>query len=68
MLNRNELKAAIARKGYTQTRLAEAIGVTPRTFFSKMKKGNFGLVEMDAMIDVLDIKNPKEIFFSQTVT
>ena len=68
MLNRNELKAAMARKGYNQETLANAIGITPRTFSSKIKKGNFGLNEMDAMISLLEIKNPVEIFFMQSVT
>jgi transcriptional regulator with XRE-family HTH domain len=68
MLNREELKIARIRKGYTQETLAVAIGMTSRTFTNKLKKGNFGLDEMDAMIEVLDIKNPSEIFFKQSVT
>lgn len=68
MLNRNELKAEMARNGHTQKTLAAAIGVSERTFSSKMKKGNFGMDEMDAIIEILKIKNPTPIFFRQSAT
>ena len=68
MLNQSELKVAMLRKGYTQESLANALGMSSRTFSTKKKNGTFGLDEMDAMIYILEIRNPAEIFFSQTVT
>ncbi len=48
--------------------MAKAIGITPKTFYQKMKVGIFGSDEIQVMIDCLDIKNPGEIFFAKEVT
>lgn len=62
-MNKNELKARIVAKGMTHAEVALAIGMSLSTFSRKMKKGNFGLIEAERLIDVLEIKNPNEIFF-----
>ena len=61
----NELKGLIVAKGLTQEKMAKAIGVSTKTFYTKMKKGVFGSDEIDIMIDVLDIKEPMPIFFAK---
>lgn len=38
------------------------IGVTPKTFYLRMKNGVFGSDEIQIMIDELHIENPEEIF------
>lgn len=68
MVNSAELRGIIARNGLSQTDVAKMIGVTPKTFYSKMNKGVFGSDEIQTMIDKLNIDNPMEIFFAKTVT
>lgn len=65
MVNTNALKGIIVSKGLTQKKVAEHIGISSKTFGLKMKKGVFGSDEMEAMIDLLDIDNPVEIFFAK---
>ena len=68
MIDTNALKAIIVSNGMTQQSVAEKIGITPKTFYGKMKKGVFGSNEMEAMIKLLSIKNPGEIFFAKERT
>lgn len=68
MVDTNEIKACIARKGTTQEATAKACGIAPKTFYLKMKKGVFGTDEVEKMIDYLDIQNPAAIFFAKKVT
>ena len=68
MLNRNALKAAIVSNGYTQAKLSNYLGITPKTFSLKLKKGVFGSDEIDKMIDVLKIEDPMKVFFNRQVS
>lgn len=61
-MNRNKLAAIIIEKGTTQQEVAKKLGMNPKTFYRKMKKGVFGTDEVQAMVKMLDIKNPVEIF------
>lgn len=65
MIKTNDLKGVIAKNGYSQADVAEMIGVTPKTFYEKMKIGVFGSDEIQIMIDKLNIDNPMEIFFAK---
>jgi len=65
LIKTNELKAIIIKNGYTQKQVAERIGITPKTFYEKMKKGVFGSDEIQIMIEMLNIENPNEIFFAK---
>lgn len=58
----NKLKALIVEAGMTQQDVAHHLGITPKTFYSKMKKGVFGTDEVTKMIAILKIENPAEIF------
>lgn len=62
-LNTQALKAEIVRNGMTQAEVAKAIGISPTTFWRKMKRRNFGLNEANALITLLHIENPADIFF-----
>ena len=64
MIKTNELKGIIVREGKTQQDVANMLGITPKTFYDKMKKGVFGSDEIQIMIDELNIDNPVEIFFA----
>ena len=68
MIDTNALKGIIVSNGMTQQDVAKEIGIAPRTFYSKMKKGVFGSDEMEAMIDLLNIENPGSIFFAPEST
>lgn len=68
MIDTTELKAQILRKGLTQEKVAIEIGMTPKTFYLKMKKGVFGSDEIYKMLELLDIANPRPIFFAKEVT
>ncbi|AGC67410.1 hypothetical protein Cst_c03880 [Thermoclostridium stercorarium subsp. stercorarium DSM 8532] len=65
MIKTNELKGIIAKNGLTQKQVAERIGIAPKTFYEKMKKGVFGSDEIQKMIEILNINNPCEIFFAK---
>ena len=68
MIDTNALRGIIVARGTTQQDVARSIGMTPKTFYSKMKKGVFGSDEMEKMIEVLSIDNPGAIFFAKEVT
>lgn len=68
MLDRNALKAEIVRNGLTQKDVAKKLGISEKTFISRMKKGVFGTDEVEIMINELNITNPTEIFFAKQVT
>ena len=68
MIDTNLLKGKIAEKGKSQSDIAKAIGIAPKTFYDKMNKGIFGSDEIEIMINVLDIDDPMRIFFAQNVT
>ena len=65
MIKTDELKGVIAKNGYSQADVAKMIGVTPKTFYEKMKIGVFGSDEIQIMIQKLNIDNPMEIFFAK---
>ena len=65
MIKTDELRGVIAKNGYSQTDVAGMIGITPKTFYEKMKIGVFGSDEIQIMIDELHIDNPIEIFFAE---
>ena len=68
MIRINLLKAKIVENGYSASEVARKIGISPQAFYRKMKQGVFGSDEISAMIDVLRIENPIEIFFAKDVT
>lgn len=68
MINTLKLKGVFAENGVTQKDVAKMIGVTPKTFYSKMQIGVFGSDEIQVMIDELKIENPMDIFFAKSVT
>lgn len=65
MIKTNELKGIIAKNNKSQSDVAKIIGISPKTFYSKMKNGVFGSDEIQIMIEDLRIENPMEIFFAK---
>lgn len=68
IIDTGELKGIIAKRGLSQAKVAKMIGITPKTFYEKMKIGVFGSDEIQIMINNLNIENPMEIFFANGVT
>lgn len=68
MVDTNKLRGIIAENGKTQSDVAKMIGITPKTFYTRMDRGVFGSDEIQIMIDKLHIQNPMDIFFAKEVT
>lgn len=64
MIRTDRLRGVIAERGLSQADVAGIIGVTPKTFYEKMKNGIFGSDEIQKMIDDLNIEDPMSIFFA----
>lgn len=58
----NKLRGIIVERGMTQQQVAQHLGMTPKTFYSKMKKGVFGTDEVQRMVELLHISDPVDIF------
>ena len=65
MIKTDELRGIIAKNNLSQAKVAEALGITPKTFYEKMKSGVFGSDEIEVMIELLDIDDPVAIFFAK---
>ena len=63
MIQTNLLRGKMVENGYSSAQMAKELGITPRTFYNRMKKGVFGSDEIYKMISILNIQNPIEIFF-----
>lgn len=67
MVDTQALKGVIVKNGLTQAKVAEEIGISSRTFTSRMKSGVFGSDEIERMIILLQIDNSEipNIFFKK---
>ena len=65
MIRTDELRGLLAKHGVSQSDMAKKIGITPKTFYEKMKIGVFGSDEIQTMIEELHIENPADIFFAK---
>ena len=65
MIRTDKLRGLIVENGLSQQDVAKQIGITPKTFYEKMKNGVFGSDEIQVMIDLLHIDDPVSIFFAQ---
>ena len=63
-MNTAKLRGIIAERGFSQREVAKQIGISEKTFYSKMKNGVFGTDEADRMIELLKIEDPATIFWS----
>jgi transcriptional regulator with XRE-family HTH domain len=68
MIRTDKLRGIIAAQGLSQRKVAENLGISSNTFYSKMKKGIFDSVEIEALIDLLQIDDPIGIFFAKKVS
>lgn len=68
MVDVNLLKSEYVKRGYTQTTLCKAIGMSPSTFTRRLQEGVFGTDEAEKIIDELNLTNGAEIFFAKKLT
>jgi hypothetical protein len=68
MVDVNRLKGLIVQNQKTGEDVAKYIGISPKTFYLRMKNGVFGSDEMEKMIEYLNIDDPASIFFAKDVT
>lgn len=64
MIDTSELVGLIAKNGLNKKQVAIALGLTPKTFSAKLKKGDFKISEASLLINLLNIENPAGIFFA----
>lgn len=62
-MDKDALKGEIKRKGMTIAQAAENIGISESTMCRKLKTGEFTLPECEALIGLLDIREPWRVFF-----
>lgn len=62
MVDTAKLRGIIAERGMTRRQVASKLKMSEKTFYRKMQTGVFGTDEAMAITELLDIKNPAEIF------
>lgn len=68
-MNINKLKGVIREKGYSQKKLANEIGISLQSLNAKINgRADLTLSEVINIIQILNIENPKEIFFDNCVS
>ncbi len=66
MFNKTEFKIASIRAGMTYKQIAEKLGIDESTLYRKINAdGAFTRNEISEIIQMLDIKNPMDIFFDE---
>ena len=65
MINVKLLKAEIVKNGMTQDEFCKKIDMAHSTFIRKMRVGVVTTEEAQRMIQILEIKNPAEIFLQK---
>lgn len=68
LVDTNKIRGLIAERRLTQQEVSQKMGIAPKTFYEKMKKGVFSTDEADDLIHILKIDNPAEIFFADEIT
>nr|DAJ75826.1 MAG TPA: antitoxin [Caudoviricetes sp.] len=66
LVNTQELKALLAKNDISQAKMAKMLGITPKTFYTKMSKRVFDSDEIAEMVKILRIPKSEcgEIFFN----
>lgn len=64
MIRKDLLKGWMSQSHVNLTQIAACLGMTTRTLYNRMKKGDFHADEMEKLIKTLHITNPSEVFFN----
>lgn len=63
-MNRAKLRGIIAERGMSMREVAKELNMSEKTFYNKMKKGVFGTDEAEAMVALLNIRDPASVFLA----
>lgn len=63
MVDVDALRGEMAKKNISGKRMAELLNMAPKTFYAKMKTGDFGCDDAMIMSNALELSNPLVIFF-----
>lgn len=64
MIRTERLEREIAAQGMTTQEVAWHLGMSPKRFEGKLRKGQFGSEEIQDMAMLLELEHPEEIFFA----
>ena len=64
MVDLAKLRGLIAERETSQRKVAHEMHMAEKTFYGKMKTGNFLLSEAEKLIDILEIEDPAALFFA----
>ena len=65
MFDERKFRAQLVLRGISMKELAVELGLNESTLYRKVKAdGSFTREEINKMIDILEISDPKEIFFT----
>lgn len=68
MVDKNKLYGIMISKGLNGKQMAENLGMNRMTFYKKVNDSTFRLNEVYKIIRILDIQDPREIFFANEVS
>lgn len=68
MIRTDKLIGEMAARRISGRKMAEKLGISTKTFYTKMKRGVFGTDEVEIMIKELELNDPMAIFFANKVT
>lgn len=65
MFNKNKYKACVVAAGKTSAEIASQLGISEATYYRKVSNdGSFTRSEIQRLMQILNIANPMEIFFT----
>lgn len=68
-MNNQALLEKMEARGYTIQKMCEALGMSRSAFYRKRNgKSEFTLNEMNQILTILRVKDPREIFFKEKVS
>lgn len=62
MTNTKLLSDLIKKNGYTESNFARLIGLTSDVFKARMNDGNFGVIQVSRIYDVLNLPPYNDVF------
>lgn len=68
MVNVDKLCGRFAEYGLTREEVANSLGITRKTLYSKLKSGTFTSAEMSKLVGLLHIEDPSAYFFAELGT
>lgn len=65
MVNTAKLRGLMAERGISQRDVAKHLKISENTMCKRMENGKFGIDEANALIELLKIEKPSDIFFAR---